>query len=153
MPTIETNIKFGELIKKYRKQNQLTQLQLAEKLNMTEQNIYKYEHGLVKEIPFDKLMEIIGILKIPYHELPKEHNDNLYLRFLYFFSKSFNCECLVSTDFTPHGWQLIKAYAKGIQEMQDFTPDEPASIFTRIDKESTIVLEKMKNTEDVNKKR
>lgn len=45
----------GERIRKLREQNNLTQEQLAKRLNTTKQTISKYEKGIVTNIPSDRL--------------------------------------------------------------------------------------------------
>ncbi len=54
----------GERIKKHREALKLTQEELAAKINTSPQNIYKYEKGIVQNIPLGKiqaLSEIFGI--------------------------------------------------------------------------------------------
>lgn len=45
----------GDRIRKLRQQKKITQTELAEKVNTTKQNIYKYETGIISNIPYDKL--------------------------------------------------------------------------------------------------
>ena len=52
----------GERIKYLRKQKGLTQDDLSKKLNTSSQNIWKYEHGVVKNIPLDKLLLLADAL-------------------------------------------------------------------------------------------
>jgi transcriptional regulator with XRE-family HTH domain len=52
----------GEKIRKLREQNNLTQEQLAKKLNTTKQTISKYEKGIVTNIPSDRLETMAEIL-------------------------------------------------------------------------------------------
>lgn len=52
----------GEKIKKLRLKNDLTQEELANKLNTTKQNIYKYESGIITNIPSDKIEKLAEIL-------------------------------------------------------------------------------------------
>ncbi len=54
----------GERIRHYRKKLNLTQEEIAKKLNTSPQNIYKYEKGIVRNIPIDKInamAELFGI--------------------------------------------------------------------------------------------
>ena len=54
----------GERIRTLRKAGGMTQSELAELLNTTKQNIFKYENGLVTNIPSDKIekmAEIFGV--------------------------------------------------------------------------------------------
>lgn len=46
----------GNRIRILRKKNEITQTELAKKIGSTKQNIYKYENGLVTNIPYDKLI-------------------------------------------------------------------------------------------------
>lgn len=45
----------GERIKSLRESKKITQTELAEKLGTTKQNIYKYENGIITNIPSDKI--------------------------------------------------------------------------------------------------
>ena len=42
-------------IKRLRKETRISQVELAKKLGTTKQNIYKYENGLITNIPSDKI--------------------------------------------------------------------------------------------------
>lgn len=55
---------FGEILKNLRKSRKLTQKQLAEKLNVTEGTISKYEKGTVYP-PFDSIRSLSAILNVP----------------------------------------------------------------------------------------
>lgn len=52
----------GDRIKFLRKQHKMSQSELAEKLGTTKQNIYKYENGIVTNIPSDKIESLAQIL-------------------------------------------------------------------------------------------
>lgn len=52
----------GERIKKYREAVGMTQGELAKIINSTKQTIYKYEQGIVTNIPSDKIEEIARAL-------------------------------------------------------------------------------------------
>lgn len=52
----------GDRIRKLRQQKKITQTELAEKVNTTKQNIYKYETGIISNIPYDKLELIADTL-------------------------------------------------------------------------------------------
>ena len=54
----------GEKIKLLRESNKLTQTDLAEKVGTTKQNIYKYENGIITNIPSDKIELIAAILGV-----------------------------------------------------------------------------------------
>lgn len=45
----------GERIESLRESKRITQTELAEKLGTTKQNIYKYENGIITNIPSDKI--------------------------------------------------------------------------------------------------
>lgn len=54
----------GERIRAYRLQHNMTQDDMAEKLNVKKQTVYKYENGIVTNIPLDKveaMAEIFGV--------------------------------------------------------------------------------------------
>lgn len=52
----------GTRIKHLREEKKLTQEQLAKSINSTKQAIFKYENGVVTNIPMDKLMTIAKVL-------------------------------------------------------------------------------------------
>ena len=52
----------GERIKKYREAIGMTQDELAKIINSTKQTIYKYEQGIVTNIPSDKIEDIARAL-------------------------------------------------------------------------------------------
>ena len=61
-------IKIGKFIAECRKKNNLTQMQLAEKLNITDRAIYKWENG--KGMPDSSIMlDLCNELKISVNEL------------------------------------------------------------------------------------
>ena len=61
-------IKIGKFIAECRKKNKLTQMQLAEKLNITDRAVSKWENG--KAMPDSSIMlELCNILKISVNEL------------------------------------------------------------------------------------
>ena len=76
-------IKIGRFIAEKRKENNLTQMQLAEKLNITDRAISKWENG--KAMPDSGIMlELCEILKISVNELlsgevieMKDYNENV----------------------------------------------------------------------------
>ena len=61
-------VKIGKFIARCRKQKNLTQMQLAEKLNITDKAISKWERGL--SLPDSSIMlELCGILGITVNDL------------------------------------------------------------------------------------
>lgn len=48
----------GERIKEVRKRKGMTRQQLADKIGATKESIYKYETGIVKNIPIEKIIDI-----------------------------------------------------------------------------------------------
>lgn len=46
----------GERIRGLREKQEMTQTELAEKIGSTKQTVYKYENGVVTNIPYDKLI-------------------------------------------------------------------------------------------------
>ena len=54
----------GERIKALREQFGMTQDELAEKLGTTKQTIYKYETGVVTNIPSDKIEEMAALFGV-----------------------------------------------------------------------------------------
>lgn len=55
----------GERIKKLREENGMSQTELAEKINTTKQNLYKYENDIITNIPSDKIEAIAQVYGIP----------------------------------------------------------------------------------------
>ncbi len=58
------NERIGRLIKRFRKERGLTQIELAEKINVSFQQIQKYEKGTTK-ISVNRLLDISKALEIP----------------------------------------------------------------------------------------
>lgn len=54
----------GERIKYFREQQGLTQTELADYVGTTKQTIFKYENGIVTNIPSDKIEKISAALHI-----------------------------------------------------------------------------------------
>jgi len=54
----------GERIRKLREQYKMTQDELAEKLKTTKQTIYKYETGVITNIPSDKIEELALLFNV-----------------------------------------------------------------------------------------
>ena len=54
----------GERIREARTAKGLTQEQLAEQVHVTKQAVYKYETGIVTNIPLDKLESIAACLGV-----------------------------------------------------------------------------------------
>ena len=52
----------GERIRQLRIQNAYNQVDLAAKINVSKQTLYKYEHGIINNIPADKIERIAEIL-------------------------------------------------------------------------------------------
>lgn len=126
----------GQLIKFYRKEKGLTQGELAQIINTSDKNISKYEKGIVVNIPLEKLCKLVDTLEIPHYKLPTKYAEKLSIlsigikpdktidpqqvktdiTHLY----GDDVEFLVSTDYTPQCWQIIKGYAKGVQETMKY---------------------------------
>lgn len=70
----------GELIKRYRIQNKLTQQELAHKIGKTESSIRKYEKGLV-EVPYSVLTLIGKYLNVDPIQLIIKYDENKVFRF------------------------------------------------------------------------
>lgn len=58
----------GKTIKEYRIKNEITQRELAKKLNRNIRTIQKYESNEIK-VPLENLIIISDVLNIPYSEL------------------------------------------------------------------------------------
>lgn len=59
----------GEIIKKLRRNNNMTQQELADKLNVKHQTIQKYEKGIIINIPIPTLKQIATIFNVSLYEL------------------------------------------------------------------------------------
>ena len=59
----------GEIIKKLRRNNNMTQQELAGKLNIKHQTIQKYEKGIIINIPIPTLKQIATIFNVSLYEL------------------------------------------------------------------------------------
>lgn len=69
----------GELIKKARTEQKLSQGQLAKILEVQNPIIYKYEKGLIKTIPFEKRTKLSEALNIPITNLLYENERKVGL--------------------------------------------------------------------------
>lgn len=54
----------GDRIRKKREMIGMSQTELAEKLNISKQTLYKYEKNIITNVPSNKIEEIADILKI-----------------------------------------------------------------------------------------
>lgn len=54
----------GERIKQIREEKKISQTELAEAINTTKQNIYKYENNIISNIPSDKIEAIAKYLSV-----------------------------------------------------------------------------------------
>ena len=54
----------GQRIKYIREKKQMSQTELADKINVTKQNLYKYESGIITNIPSDKIEQIAKIFNV-----------------------------------------------------------------------------------------
>ena len=59
----------GEIIKKLRRNNNMTQQELAGKLNIKHQTIQKYEKGIIINIPIPTLKQLATIFNVSLYEL------------------------------------------------------------------------------------
>lgn len=70
----------GERIKTLREQFNMTQDELADRLGTTKQTIYKYETGVVTNIPSDKIEEMARIFGVtPSYLMGWDEDDEYYL--------------------------------------------------------------------------
>lgn len=133
----------GQLIKEYRKEKELTQGELAQLISTSDKNISKYEKGIVVNIPLEKLCKLVETLGIPYYKLPAKYAEQLSILsigikpdktinpdqiqtdLIHVYGD--NVEFLVSTDYTPQCWQIIKSYAKGVQETMKYLIEQERS--------------------------
>ncbi len=54
----------GSRIKDYRTQEGLTQTELADKVKISKQTLYKYENDIITNIPSDKIEAIASVLNV-----------------------------------------------------------------------------------------
>ena len=54
----------GQRLKQLREKAGLSQVDLAAKLNVSKQNLYKYENDIITNIPSDKIEEAASILNV-----------------------------------------------------------------------------------------
>ena len=59
----------GEVINRLRRNNNMTQQELADKLNVKHQTIQKYEKGIIINIPIPTLKQIATIYNVSLYEL------------------------------------------------------------------------------------
>lgn len=55
----------GEKIRQLRIENNMTQSDLASKLHTTKQTIFKYESGLITNLPLNRISELAEALNVP----------------------------------------------------------------------------------------
>lgn len=60
--------KFGENLKRYRKESKMSQKELAEKLNLSPQTISNYEKG-IKNCSLDTLLKIADLFEVSTDDL------------------------------------------------------------------------------------
>lgn len=67
----------GERIKLIREQHKMTQTELADAIGTTKQNVYKYENGIVTNIPSDRVEAIAQFFNIsPSYLMGWDESDN-----------------------------------------------------------------------------
>lgn len=54
----------GDRIKSIREEKKITQEELAKQIDSTKQTIYKYENGIITNIPSDKIEKIAEFLEV-----------------------------------------------------------------------------------------
>lgn len=54
----------GQRIRNLREKKHISQTDLANKINVTKQNLYKYENGIITNIPSDKIEQIAKIFNV-----------------------------------------------------------------------------------------
>lgn len=59
----------GERIRYYRKLNDMSMVELAHRIGVQHSAIYKYEKGIVTNIPKDNIEKIAAVFDIPAYEL------------------------------------------------------------------------------------
>ncbi|ENY93453.1 hypothetical protein HMPREF1093_03529 [Hungatella hathewayi 12489931] len=97
----------GERIRTFREKSEMTQTELAQKIGSTKQTVYKYENGVVTNIPYDKLILLAKALEttpavLMGWETPPEGPQTLAAHF-------------EGDDFTEEELQDIMAYAEFVK--------------------------------------
>lgn len=59
---MEGNKSFGSILKSLREEKNMTQEELGKCINSTKQTIFKYENGIVTNIPMDKIQILSAVL-------------------------------------------------------------------------------------------
>ena len=70
---VEYLMNFGKYLRKKREENNISQVQLAEKLGLHKSSVCKYEKG-VTIFPTNKLIQLAQVLDIDYVELVRAHH-------------------------------------------------------------------------------
>ena len=60
----DRKMNMGERIKYLRLKNKLTQTDIADYIGTNKQAVFKYENGIIKNIPLDKIEKIAEILHV-----------------------------------------------------------------------------------------
>lgn len=81
--SIQFCMKFGNNVKKYRKERDLTLKELAEKIGLTEATVQKYEAGNIKKIDVEMLKKISDALRVAPEQLTgwgDNENKNIQIK-------------------------------------------------------------------------
>lgn len=100
----------GERIKLLRESKGMTQPELAEKIGTTKQNIYKYETGIVTNIPSDKIELIANLFEVsPCYIMGWEENKN---------STSVNRSAIIDriNSLTDEKFDKLSGYLDGLED-------------------------------------
>lgn len=105
----------GENIKKYRKEKNITQKELAEKINKNIRTIQKYEAGKVENIPYLVVDDIAKALQVPINELytPDNKTINEFKQDI----SSADDQTLIK-ELTERGYVVSRPLEKNIEEVE-----------------------------------
>lgn len=111
----------GERIKYHRERAGMTQEEVARMLDTSPQNIYKYEKGIVTNIPLKNLEAMAVLFQIAPSELagwteekPSPNIESGHSKEAIEFAKA-------HADLTKEEWRMLASYAQALRDMKKDT--------------------------------
>ena len=114
----------GERIKDMRKRKNITQVDLAKRVGISKQTLYKYEHNIVTNIPLDAIGKIAAALAVdPSHLMgwdePLDAGNNEHDRMTAYAESllhRLDDSDLKNITRTMEGWLRDDKYKKGVKK-------------------------------------
>ena len=119
----------GQRIRHLREKKQISQTDLANKINVTKQNLYKYENGIITNIPSDKIEQIAKAFNVsPAYLMGWEDNKTLnspqvtedYTTFPVIGDIAAGYDMIANEDWTGDVVNIPNSYLKGRKKDEFF---------------------------------